>query len=71
MLIIQRVVDKSALASNAVASGHLGAFKARSGGRTTDTGGALPASVEDPAGSVDRRGVGSGEVGVGGEITIE
>ena len=40
----------------------------------TGTGDALSASGEDPAGSVDRPGVGSGEVGVGveiAEITIE
>ena len=70
LLIIQRVANKSALTSNTIASGHLSSFRARSGERTTGTSGALPSG--DPANSVDRRGVTSGELEIGvQETTIE
>ena len=67
LLITQRVTDKSAFTSDAVVTGCLSSFKARSRGELTD-GVALPSG--GPMSSASGNGRDSSEHGVGAETTI-
>ena len=60
LLIIQRVANKSALTSNTLISGQLSSFKARSGGKSADSGGTL--SGRDAMSFVDKDGTNPGKI---------
>ena len=62
LLIIQRVANKSALTSETITPGRVSEFKAVTLGESAGDGSALPAG--EPMASVDRYGVGSGELRV-------
>ena len=70
LLIIQRVASKSALTGEAVVSGSISSFKARSRGEFTDCSDVLPGG--ETMGSLRKPGKNSsGELGVVIETTVE